>query len=287
MQYKGLVLADTLYPNSVLRESADLDFLIQKEDAWKAKSLLKELNYECDVSNLTEKEKEIYLSFERDLGFYHKESGVVVDLQWEVNRRTTLAKFNYDDLWDKSFAISLQGSKILVPSHEYLLVILCIHGTKHGWQRLKWLYDVHRLILLYKDIDWDEVWTITEAIRCKRMIYIALFLLQDLFGDELHKEVVKNVASDRSVKTISQTLKACMFKIGSKEAPGIRFQTKLLQIKSREKLIDKIRSMLGMGLFPNRDDYFAILPRSLKFLYSVYRPLRLLKDAFCSWAARP
>ncbi|MEO8342158.1 MAG: nucleotidyltransferase family protein, partial [Nitrospirota bacterium] len=58
---------------------------------------------------------------------------------------------------------------------EEFLIILCLHGSKHGWERLKWVADVAEL-LRSQWINWKRVFSTAAERKCHRMLLLGLAL---------------------------------------------------------------------------------------------------------------
>jgi hypothetical protein len=57
---------------------------------------------------------------------------------------------------------------------------LCVHGTEHGWFRLKWLVDLPRIIEKIS-IDWIQAWKRAKELNCQKQLLITLLVLDKLF----------------------------------------------------------------------------------------------------------
>lgn len=60
-------------------------------------------------------------------------------------------------------------------------VILCVHGVKHFWDRLAWVFDVAKLITVQK-VDWVLLPQIAAEMKSTRVTLLGLYLANDLFG---------------------------------------------------------------------------------------------------------
>src|SRR5215468_4778704 len=82
LPYKGPVLAETLYSDVARREYSDLDFLVQKSDVPRLKSVLKELGYEPGIS-LTPREERDYLLSGYEYTFDSSNGRNLIEIQWQ------------------------------------------------------------------------------------------------------------------------------------------------------------------------------------------------------------
>lgn len=60
-----------------------------------------------------------------------------------------------------------------------LLIFLCLHGAKHGWQRLKWLYDLPNVVENLP-LDWPSLWLRARQLHADKAVQQGLMLAQKL-----------------------------------------------------------------------------------------------------------
>ena len=104
--YKGPVLADELWGSFSLRVCADLDFLIARQDAVRGGELLEELGYE----RLAKLPKYLHPALLRDASeeqFRHRETGLLLELQWAPAPRVFALAFDTKPLWERTRTLVL------------------------------------------------------------------------------------------------------------------------------------------------------------------------------------
>jgi hypothetical protein len=52
-------------------------------------------------------------------------------------------------LWERLEPIDLVGTAVLGLPLEDVLLFLCLHGFKHGWERVGWICDVTELLRVH------------------------------------------------------------------------------------------------------------------------------------------
>jgi hypothetical protein len=72
-------------------------------------------------------------------------------------------------------------------------VILCVHGTKHVWERLGWICDVAELIRAHPAMDWQRVMALAKSSKSLRMVQLGLFLAHTVLQAELPEHVWKKL----------------------------------------------------------------------------------------------
>ena len=154
---KGPALAAAAYGNLSLRQFCDLDILVPKEDMLKAKEVLTLHGYHPKL-DLTAGEEAAYLKSHHDYKFVRAQDSVVVEIQWGVTQWSFAFPFDFEDAWKHRQVISVAGASVLNIAPEILLLMLCVHGTKHRWEQLKWICDIAEMVDTYREkLDWDRL----------------------------------------------------------------------------------------------------------------------------------
>ncbi len=66
--------------------------------------------------------------------------------------------------------------------------MLCVHGSRHGWDKLEHLASVAELVRRSPSLDWAAVWHRADAMHCRRMVAFGLLLAHALFDAPLRPE---------------------------------------------------------------------------------------------------
>jgi hypothetical protein len=270
--FKGPALAASVYGNLALRQFCDLDILIQKQDLLKVRDLMIFLGYvpEFQFNNIQAK---VLIKYQYELHFVHTNRNIFMGLHWNLAPRYLNCPLVSEYLWKNARpVIGSSGFPVIQP--EYLILMLCIHGTKDFWRQLIWVCDVAELIHVHKEMDWDFVLTLASNIGCQRMLFLGLFLAKDLLGASFPDEVLQKVKTDPKVKILAEQVKQTLFQ-GNDGVPGIG--NFLFYLMSRERLKDKLLYCQRMITTISPQDWaFVELPQSLSFLYYFLRPIRLM-----------
>jgi len=271
---KGPVLAKVVYGGLALRQFDDLDILVRKEDVPKARETLASLGYRQTTQHGVH--EAIYMQSIHHDAFSGGAGKPLLELHWEITPR--YFGFSLDpQVWDRLEPTDLAGTKGLQLSAEDLLLILSVHSSKHGWERLAWTCDVAELVRARPDMDWERVVWQARRLEAERMVLLGLFLAAELLGAELPQEVWQRVQADSVLRSLGLEVRQRLFQ----EAQGRRDASERLRLfgfhlRLREALWRKIRHCLRMALFPSQEDWALLsLPASLGFLYYVIHPFRL------------
>src|SRR5215208_6688504 len=153
--YKGPVLALFAYDNLALRRFVDLDVIVRKTDVFKAREMLLAEGYSPSKS-LSLNQQELLLHTQHNLQFSRDNHRLIVELHWEVAPHLFASTVNAGRLWQDLSTIHLNGTQLKTLSAEDLLFSLCVHGSRHLWERLGWICDVAELITR-QPLDWTAL----------------------------------------------------------------------------------------------------------------------------------
>jgi hypothetical protein len=208
--YKGPALAASVYGNLALREFMDLDILVHRRDVSRAKGVLASMGYQARYP-VTRAQEEILLQTQFEHIFTRDDGKVVVELHWELTERHFLP-FETERLWGRLETVSLGGKAVPTFSPEDMLLILCVHGAKHAWERLGWVCDVAELLRTrQKDARWEGTMAQATALGGERMLLLGLYLANDLLGATLPERVAQRVRADSTVKVLAGRIREELF----------------------------------------------------------------------------
>ncbi len=269
--FKGPALAISVYGDPALRQFSDLDVLVGIEDVLKAGELLGTLGYKPELQ-LERSQAADLLEYQYEYPLIHKNGRIFVELQWEIAPRYLNCPPILERLW-KYYKPSSDESFFSILPPEYLLLMLCIHGTKDFWRQLIWVCDVAELIRASRNMDWPSVIETGHSFGCRRMLFLGLFLARHIFGTALPDTVLQEIDGDPTTKKLAGWVLSRLFQKDG-EPPG--FRSYFFYLLSKERLQDKIRFSLRLITTISPQDWaFLRLPSSLHFLYYFVRPIRL------------
>ena len=256
-----------------LRQFSDLDILVHPSDVLRARELLLAQGY-AQLPPLTDGQQAVLLRTQCNLPFTRDRNRMIVELHWTVSAPTFARPFEIDDFWSRLLDAKLETMDIKVPAHEDLLLALCIHGSKHLWERLAWIWDIAGLITIQRELNWKELIDRARSTGNERMLFLGLRLASDLLGAPLPKIVEAALNADASVAILARDVVRDLFtpeltRTGMSEY--FRFQ-----LRARRRLRDKF-NYLRFTFMPNEEDLVRLkLPPALSFIYYFVRPVRLV-----------
>ena len=270
--HKGPVLAVSLYGDLTLRTFGDLDIIVRKQDVHRAKALLFAQGYRLDLS-LTWDQEIAFLNSDLEGWFVRQDGKVMVEVQWGERKDFPLTP-DFEPFWKRLGKYSFQGTMVLTFSPEDLLLLLCLHGAEHCWERLNWVCDLAEFVRVHEGIDWSGLIDRAEVLGCRRVLLLGLFLAHDLLATPLPGEILKTIQDDSSIQALAVQVYERLYHY--ENGPAATLQRSLFNLKVTERLQDRIRYCLRLAFHPGVVDWQALpLPRSLFFLYNVIHPLRV------------
>ena len=183
--YKGPALAAAVYGDLALRACGDLDILLRPADVLRAKELLTTAGYQPVQQFRDTREEEQHLASDCEYNFCRAADGILVELHWRFRPQFFPLPLDMDRLWARAQPVNLGGADTLAFAPEDLLLILCVHGAKHCWERLCWVCDIAAVLHAYPALDWNRAWTQASALGCGRVLLLGACLARELLGASL------------------------------------------------------------------------------------------------------
>jgi hypothetical protein len=277
ISFKGPLLATEAYGDVALRMFGDLDILVHKKDLEKTKTLLIYMGYQPRYS-FTREQEVAHLNWGHAYSFVRADGNVHIDLHWRIAQSHHSIAIDSDGLWVRSGLASIAGKAVRILALEDLLLILCLHGAKHCWERLAWICDIAEIVSARHNIDWASVMERAERLHSRRVLLLSLFLSKDLLGVALPKELAEQVDNDVLLKSLARRIYKHTFVKRPRLLTDVTRTS--LYLKMKEEIPHKllyIRYTLRRALSPNTKDRELLpLPTFLTPLHYLYRPLRLV-----------
>ena len=271
--YKGPVLALFAYGNLALRRFVDLDVIVNKTDVLKAREILLARGYTPSKS-LSLSQQELLLRTQHNLQFSRDNHRLIVELHWEVAPHLFASTVDAATLWQNLVTIDLHVTPVKTLSAEDLLFSLCVHGSRHLWERLGWICDVAELISRH-DIDWNALLKRAATADTERMFLLGLYLAEQLLDAPLPAEVKQRCDADECLPSLAETIDEHLFS-GTTHVPATSREIFKYNLGVRKTLSARARYLVHM-LRPTDSDLGACsLPAKLSFAYYLVRPFRLL-----------
>lgn len=276
MAFKGPALSEMAYGSITLRQYGDLDILIRKEDLQKCLVLLQERGYTPEIE-LPKKTLETFYDCVNVIGLHR--GALRVEIHWELLSRNYAVDWEQEKLWSAAEHIEINRRAVTILSFENHILYLCVHGSKHLFERLEWICDIDRILRTKSVIDWKRLSAEANALGIERMLLLGLNLARLFFDLPLPREMATKIETDPAIERLTHDVIALHYASAEKTVrPHGSFR---LLWQMRERRSDRLRFAYRALFAPKFDDFsFVKLPRRLLFLYPFVRPIRLLLKAF-------
>ncbi len=182
LPFKGPLLALQAYGDIGLRHYVDLDILVAPSNLRRAVGLLREISYVPLHPELVPGPLGIVLGNRKDV-YLRRDDGLVnVELHWKLSGSHFDIGIRTDSLWSRLESIEIAGQSLRTLGFEDLLIYLCLHGSRHGWEKFSWICDVNELIRTRARIDWAAIFSRAEEVGCEKTLLFGLHLVRRYFG---------------------------------------------------------------------------------------------------------
>lgn len=271
--FKGPALAGAAYGDVGLRENGDLDLLLKKEDIETAEGLLAGLGYafKDDVSpDLRARIRT--LSYALPLVRRAGGATYLVELHWDLlPERTRWTEYDVAGVWERRTTVALGGHRVPALAPEDMLLLLCVHGSKHRWSALKWLVDLVQYASS-RTIEWEAVLHRADQIGARRMLGLSFLLAERLLEYPVPAPIEPIARADRGLGVLVRQVSASL---ASVSAPSVR-DTTLFRFRMGDRRLQRWRYLWDVAMRPTQAELNTLrLPALLAGLYWLYRPLRL------------
>lgn len=267
MPLKGPILAERLRKDTGARVSRDLDLLVPVRHVRQAYDLLARQGYEAQVPRWFLDGLALKNCFE--LAFTRSEGQLryVVELHWGILWEAGGGRSTMRELWDDSRPGVFRGADVRETSPEWLLMILSAHASRHDWQGLKWLLDIHYLSVAGEGIDWDRAAQIADRLRWRELVEMSLSVCEQLLGTPVPDRFSRLAVPES---------------LGVFPAPPhvvSEWRNTHQALRIADGPVAKVKLFLLRLLVPTATDAaWCRLPPRWGFLYYLLRPLRILRQ---------
>ncbi|HEU4684145.1 MAG TPA: nucleotidyltransferase family protein, partial [Nitrospira sp.] len=216
----GAVLAAVAYQDPTLRDVDDIGFIVPRRRLADAQRALWAQAYRP-----RERWPQDGTEEGRDCLYVKKNSVLKVELQWVMAREHFQFLLDRPEVWERLSAVSFQGRTLQVLPPEELLAILCVHGSKRAWEKLKWAVDVAELVRASR-LDWRRVFARAAQWKCRRMVLLGLGLAHHLLNASVPPTILSEFCADRDCPELAMRMpKSLLLRpdegIGADAAPAL------------------------------------------------------------------
>jgi hypothetical protein len=199
---KGPVLSLLAYGDSAVRTYVDLDLIVRQRDILTARQHMLALGFEADVPETAIRAGKV----PGEYFFIRPDTQRIVELHSEPTFRYYPRPMPIDDLYLRSRTVLLDGRSVLALSLEDELLLNCIHGAKHFWERLVWVADIASVVANNAEMDWQKAWQVAQEVGAERMLLVGLQLAVETLRIQLPLEMSARISQDPLVPGLSRQI---------------------------------------------------------------------------------
>ena len=201
--------------------------------------------------------------------------GVWLELHTAIVPTYYSAGTSADDLWDRLVDAQIGRSRVQALALTDDFEALCVHGSKHRWERLMWVVDIAMMSKLLGADDWERL---SEVARKHGTLRMGPSGEASDGASEVVPHRYRNsrprVRSSRSRQpsaSLARSEERDLFDPRTHRADSLVFHARM-----RERPADRLRYLFNVFFMASGADWEALaLPRGLFPLYGLTRPLRL------------
>lgn len=277
---KGLPLSEQAFGNIGFRFSRDIDLLIAAADYSATCTLLRDLGFQPKPPQIPFKPP---LRWRYTNGEIWQKDQILLDLHCGFDEPGAPFPLAVSKAIAEAGQVHLGNRTFPVLEQNTLVLFLANHAAKHLWMRFFWLLDLGGLIQR-QALDWQRISTMAAEMGLERRLWMTLQLMSDLFGWPVPKELenlghrlpdVGAWLEDWRGFTLEQRNYANSWSI---QIPPSRVYRWSLRLTDRPA--DRLKLIFAWFFRPLAADVLSLpLPVRLRFLYVIWRPIRLVLRA--------
>ena len=269
---KGPVLAVRAYGDPAMRSYGDLDLLVRQRDIRRASELMIAAGFVAAVPLAAIDAGKIpgqYL-------FSKPGSNLLFELHNDLTLRYFPRRLPLEKLFERQVHVPLDSREVAALSLEDELVLICVHGAKHLWERLMWIADVAALVSRQVNLDWRRAFFSAEEVGAGRMLYVGLQLSTALLKLRLPDHVWATVKSDKVAANLTDQILRWLPAAGND--PPALFKRAAFRLRMHGGLVSAPAYLIRLTFSPTEEDWGADGGENQgRFLDVVRRPFRLAR----------
>lgn len=208
LSFKGLILAHSAYSNIGLRSCGDLDLLVPERRYEEVEQLLNDIGYHRpprkETAGSLRRRFDLFLSQQDS---FVREGRYWVDVHLSIMPPGYYYPIDFRALWQRSRRVDVSGVPMYGFSPEDALQVLCYHGIKNRWERLKHYCDVAETVRSHRtEMDWDQVLARARMVRGEGILLLGLHMADMLFDVPIPSEVQLRIRGNDKVGQLSRWL---------------------------------------------------------------------------------
>ncbi len=278
---KGPLMAVQFYEDIGMKQSRDIDLLVERENIDRCDQVLKDIGckrIQPDFS-LTGKQKKVHENIMHHHTYLNPKTNTLIELHWRLLSPPSLMPIDTNTLMKRSVKIKWEEREFNVLADADRILYLAAHGAKHQWYRLYWLKDFSAALNIFPDDKYEELMKQAGAKGLIEPLMQGILLSNILFDYELPDEFIPliNKKHYRLAKAALAGIKKSESKNLSRKAHRI---LKILYTMQLRKGIKYKWDCIWTSRTVEKDWKTVKLPDRLFVLYYFLRPFLWFYDTY-------
>ena len=273
MPLKGPWLALRAFGGLAARPSRDIDILVPTGCVAAALAVIDRLGYDAD-HRLTPAQFAAELRNNCEFIFFHRDDASAIEPHWAVTPRSLAVAVDMNSLWRRACPVKCDGCEFLTAQPEDEALLLCLHGGKEEWVRLKWRADLSAFTASHPGLDGPILRERADAQHALGYLLLGVRLLDILLGHAtpLSGEAAATAAVVHHAQAIRARIHAAAdSRRGCPQGHHIQQITRL-RLDLHRRWADKARVVWRSLFTPRRQHYMILrLPGWLAWLYPLLK----------------
>jgi hypothetical protein len=184
---KGPLLSQRIYSDATVRISHDIDLFIKKEDFDAVYELMLSNGYRLcsgEVWPEGRSGRRMILKSAYHLAFCKEGSKFMIEIHWQLIDYIHISRKKLSHIIEENvMELSFNGESVRCFSPEFELVYIMIHGSKHGWSRLKWIMDIKDYPT--ESLNIQKFTELLSLMKAQRVLTQTNFIMNRFFNTKL------------------------------------------------------------------------------------------------------
>lgn len=269
---KGPVVSYLAYGDPAVRSYVDLDLLVLDAAILPACRILTALGFEAAVPEAA------ILAGKIPGEYLFKRAGgpQTVELHTEKTFRYYPRPMRIEDLFARRRRVILEGREVPALCLEDELVLNCIHGAKHFWERLMWPADIAAIVARHPEIAWEHVRQAARQVGAERMVHVGLLLAESLLGVPVPAEMAAGAHADGAARKLVRQVESWLPAAGYRPPP--LYRRAMFRLKIGGGGPSGTAYLMRLSFSPTDEDWAeGREERGSRLWEAIKRPFRLIR----------
>ncbi len=269
---KGAWLCLRAYRDLAVRPSRDIDFLVPAAAVAPMLPVLERCGYAV-ATGLSAWQLQATIRDDCEFMFPRQDRRFVIEPHWAFVPRNLALAIDMGGIWQRVRPVTVGEETYRTLGPEDELIMLCIHGGKEEWPRLKWPADLAAFVTASPDLDWPVVAERARQMGVRRIVELGVLLLHQAFA--IRTPLLEQSMRDPAVRHFAAEVPRRMGAAAAARGVGVPVDVHKIsrtRLRLRERRLDQLRYVVRTITTPRRIHFTLVpLPDPLHPLYVVVK----------------